>query len=131
MGTFSKIILSGSTKALPLPITSIGASDAANLIHKGITGGVPSAFDEVYIYAFNSATADRLLALRWGASGGAGATTLIGRNQYFTVPAQDGDYLISPGHMMGGGNAVYGFGTVAGSVTGALVVHGWVNRFST
>lgn len=129
MGAFSKVILSGSTDGLPLTITGVAVT-TANLVHTAITGG-PDAYDEVYIYAYNDATADRHLTIRWGASGGAGATTLVGRKQSVTIPAQDGDYLVVPGHMMRQGNRVYAYGTVAGTITGAVVVHGWVNRFAS
>ena len=131
MGTFSKIILSGSTDGLPINVTGTAVTLAVR-IHTAITGGA-DAYDEVWLYGYNDATTAREVVLRWGASAAAsaGATTLSGRKQAFTIPSRDGDYLLVPGHMMRAENTLAAFATVDGTATGAIGLHGWVNRFAS
>ena len=132
MGTFSKIVLSGSSDGKPLAVSGT-APTLGVVVHTGITGNT-DAFDEVWVYAFNNATTDRDVTLHWGASGGsaaAGDDAAIGANQVFTVPARDGDYLLCPGHIMRGQNTLLAFDTANPNATGGVAVNGWVNRFAS
>ena len=61
--TFTKKILSGSTTGLQVKVSAI-TNGTANTIHTAASG--TSAFDEIWIYAYNDDTAVRLLTLLWG-----------------------------------------------------------------
>lgn len=60
-----KLTLSGSTDGRPIKVTVKSQADPGTIIHTGPS--VSSSYDEVWIYACNSATStDRLLVLQWG-----------------------------------------------------------------
>lgn len=118
---WSKIILSGTVDGNSISVTGISAS-TANVIHTAITGIVD--FDEIFCWAFNNATADRLLAIRWAAT----ATAAQIREFQQTIPSQDGLHLVIPGLPLRNALTVEAFATVAGTVTGGIGIVGYVHR---
>lgn len=123
---FSKIVLSGSINGRGILVTGVSAS-TANLVHTSITGAAD--YDELYIYAVNTATADRRLDLKYGVTV-AGVTDLASRNIAITVTSQSGPVLLIPGWPLRDANLVEAFATVAGVPTGneGLVIYGYAHR---
>lgn len=120
MASFSKQFLSaaaaGGGKAIAIGTTS-GAS--ATLIHS-----VPSTagqFDEIWLYAMNTDTADRKLTIQFGSTATSDLIEL-------TVPAELGLILVVPGLILGGiaGLEVRAFAASASVVN----VSGYVNRIA-
>lgn len=119
MAVYSKIILSGSVDGQPIAVTGIAPS-TANTVHTA--PAVTTSIDEIYLYAYNTATTNRELVLRWG-------TTATGqgiRHIQKTIPFQDGLYLVIPGLPLSNSNTVRAYATAADKL--ALV--GYVNRVS-
>jgi len=111
----TKRILSGASGGKGIFVTHTAAT--GKTIHTAISGG--SDIDEIWIYAVNGATASRLLTIEHGTTSGTG-------NIEFTVPSQDGLYLIVPGFPMNAGNVVKAFAASGSSIT----IYGYVNRIT-
>lgn len=121
MATYTSVLLSGSSNGKLIASTQI--------VGPGVTLHVPSAtigvHDEVYIWACNNSSHDRLLTLEWG-------TTALANNVTFTVPSTgQGPYAIIPGwRITGATNTVSAF-AASSSSPGLMVLGGYVNRIST
>lgn len=114
MATFSKLKLSGSTDgrgikvaATATPGTTIHTAHATDL-------------DEIYLYAYNDDTVDRVLTVEFG--GTTDPDDLIVE----TIPAQQGLVLIAPGLILTNSCVVKAFCATAN----VIVVRGFVNRIS-
>jgi hypothetical protein len=114
MARFSKIKLSGSTDgrnikvaATSTPGTTIHTADSTNT-------------DEIWIWAVNSDTTDRKLTVEFG------GTTAPDDLVEYTVPAEDGLYLIIPGLTLTNSVVVKAFAATANVIT----INGYVNRFT-
>jgi len=114
MPTFDKEFLSGSTNGRGIKITT--TATAGDTIHTATSS--TTHMDEVYLYAMNSDTTDRLVTVEFG-----GATDPDDLVEY-TVPAQDGAHLIIPGWPLNNTLAVKVFAETANVIT----VNGYVNR---
>lgn len=109
-------ILSGSTNGRGVKITSTTAA-SGNVIHTTVTGSVATTFDELYLYAVNLATTDKLVTLNYGG-------TASGDKIPFTVPTRDGLFALVQGGRLNGGVVVRAYAASACTV----VIHGSVNR---
>lgn len=118
---WEKIILSGTVDGNAVLITGALAS-TANVIHTAVTG--TADFDEVYCWAYNNATADFLLTIRWAAT----ATAFQTREFQQTIPSQDGLHLVVPGLPFRNALTIEAFATVAGTATGGIGIVGYVHR---
>ena len=117
MATFTKRKFSASTDGRGITVT--GTSATGTLIHTSVSG--TTNFDEVWLWAHNTATADKLLTVEWARSTGqAGLATR------FTVPTRDGLYLIIPGLPLQNARQVRAFAATAS----IIVLHGYVNRIA-
>lgn len=116
MATLTKRILSGSTNGLGIKVSA--TATLGTTIHTAVTGSTD--IDEIYLYAVNSDTTDRKLTIEWG-----GATSPDCLIEY-TVPAEDGLYLVAPGLLLNNGLVVTAFCATADVV----MIHGWVNRIT-
>jgi hypothetical protein len=119
MATFSKEILSGSTDGRAIKVAATGT--AGTTIHTG--SATATTFDEVWLYAMNTDTADRKLTIEWG--GTSAPDDLI----EFTVKAENGLFLIVPGLVLKGNATplvVRAFAATANVVT----ILGYVNRIT-
>lgn len=112
MATFTKIPFSGSTNgrnievsATATPGTTIHTADA-------------NATDEIWLWAINTSTTDRKVTVEFG--GTTSADDLI----EFTVPAEDGPYLLIPGWTLSNSLVVKVFAAAASTIN----VNGYVNR---
>ena len=121
MPSYVKIILTGSTQGRAIPVTGVAPS-TANTIHTAVTdtGG---GFDELYIWAVNTATATREITLRWGC-------TVTGqgiRHMSVQVTQLSGPVLMIPGWPLNGGDTVRAYVTIADQVA----VYGYAHRYAT
>lgn len=116
MATLTKRILSGSTNGLGIKV--VQTATLGTTIHAAVTG--TSDMDEIYLYAANSDTTARKLTIEWG-----GATSPDCLIEY-TVPAEDGLYLVAPGLLLNNSLVVTAFCATANVV----MIHGWVNRIT-
>jgi len=116
VATYSKIILSGSTNGRPIKVAA--TSTPGTLIHTAVAG--TSSLDELHLYAVNSSASAVKLTVEFG------GTTSPDDLIEFTVPAEDGLYLVIPGLPLQNGLAVRAF---AGSGNVINIV-GFVNRIA-
>lgn len=113
--TYSKQLLGGSTSGHLIEINN--TTSPGTTVHTVVSTGTDN-FEEVYSYCVNGATADATLTLEWG---GTGTEDQI----LFTVPPEDGLYLITPGTPL---TATTSIVRAFATATGVLRVAGWVNR---
>ena len=116
MATITKRLLSGSTNGEGIKVAA--TATLGTTIHTAVTG--TSDIDEIWLYAVNSDTTDRKLTLEFG--GVTDPDNLI----EFTVPAEDGLYLVSPGLVLNNAQVVTAFCATANVV----MIYGWVNRIT-
>ncbi len=114
MGTFTSVLLSGSTDGRSL---TVGTS--AITLHA--CGSATLTHDEVHLYAANGATHDSVLVVMLGA-------TTVDRHIPFTVPTRAGQYTILPGNRFTSALAISAYTATTSSSTGLMVVSGHVNR---
>jgi hypothetical protein len=112
MATFTKIKFSGSTNGRNVKIAA--TATAGTTIHTAHA----TATDEIWLWATNSDTADRKVTIEFG--GVTAPDDLI----EFTVPYEDGPYLLIPGWTLTGSVVMAAFAASANVVT----VNGYVNR---
>ena len=113
--SFQKIILSGSTNGIGIPISAITAG-TANILHTADS----TSLDELWLAFTNNSANDCLLTL---AIGGIGSTNLIN----LVIPAGRGLVPVVSGLVYTGAVVIKAYA----SVTGALVGYGFVNRIVT
>lgn len=116
MATFSKRLLSGSTNGEGIKV--VQTSTLGTTIHTAVTG--TSDIDEIWLYAVNSDTTARKLTIEFG-----GVTSPDNLIEY-TVPAEDGLYLVCPGLILNNAQVVTAFCATANVV----MIYGWVNRIT-
>ena len=121
MGTYSKIILSGSTDGQGIKVTGTTPSKGTT-VHTAVTGAAQS-LDEVWIYGYNAATTAREISLAIG------PTTATASQYSYLLPTTvpDGLHLLSPGLVVRNAKVVRAFATADSGVH----VFGYVNRFAS
>jgi hypothetical protein len=117
MAVFSKSTLSGSTDGRGILVAA--TATPGTLIHTGPT--VATSFDEIWIYAKNTSASSVKLTLEWG------GVTAPNDHIEFTVPAESGLYLITPGLIIKG-NATALVVRAFAATTNVVVLHGYVNK---
>jgi hypothetical protein len=115
MATYAKSLLSGSVSGKAIAI-SVTASPGV-VIHTGVVSS--AAWDEVYIYASNSLTADVTLTAE------VGATTIYDK-LIQTIPFKSGLIPLWPGIPINGGFSISAY---ASSVS-AVSIFGYVNKIT-
>jgi len=120
MATYSKVLLSGSTQGKGIKV--VATASTGTTIHA--TGTSSTTIDEVWLYAYNSDTAARLLTIQFG------GTTSPDNDIKVTIPPQSGLTLVVPGLILTGtgaaANTVYAYAATANVIT----ISGYVNRIS-
>lgn len=116
MATYGKQLLSGSTQGKAIKVAA--TATLGTTIHTAVSG--TTDLDEIYLYAVNSSSTAVKLTLEWGE-----ATAPDGNIEY-TVPAEDGLYLIAPGILLQNSLVVTAFAGTAN----VILIHGWVNRIT-
>lgn len=114
MASIAKRNLSGSTSGRPVKVAASGTP--GTVIHTAHA----TELDEVWLWAVNSDNVDRKLTLE------AGGVTAPDDLIEFTVPAEDGLYLILPGIPYTGSVVLRAFASVADVVT----ISGYANRIT-
>ena len=115
MPTMSKEILSASTNGKGIKVAA--TSTSGTLIHTATTGGSNTDIDEVFIYASNPTSTQRLLTIEFGGA------TVPDDQIAVQVPAHT-TMLVVPGLIMRAGLELRAFCSDSASVT----LHGFVNR---
>ena len=120
MATYSKVLLSGSTQGKGIKV--VATASTGTTIHA--TGTSSTTEDEVWLYAYNSDTAARLLTIQFG------GTTSPDNDIKVTIPSQSGLTLVVPGLVLTGtgaaANTVYAYASAANVIT----ISGYVNRIA-
>tara|TARA_Y100000310_G_scaffold41223_1_gene38660 strand:+ start:3066 stop:3431 length:366 start_codon:yes stop_codon:yes gene_type:complete len=121
MGTYSKIILSGSTDGEGISVSGSAPSLGA-IIHTAVTGAAQS-IDEIWAYAWNSVTTAVELTVAIGVS----TATQSRFTQTITADDKKGLVLVMPGLVLRNTKVV------RWSVTADNTVHafGFVNRYAS
>jgi len=115
MATMSKEVLSGSTNGRGIKVAATGTQ--GTLIHTATTGGSNTDIDEIYIYASNPTSTQRLLTIEFGGA------TVPDDQIAVQVPAQTTS-LVVPGLILRAGLELRAFCSDNASIT----LHGFVNR---
>jgi len=120
MATFTKIPFSGAADGSPIKV--VATASAGTTIHT--TGISATVLDEVWLYAYNSATGPVLLTIQFG------GTTTPDDDIKITIPSQSGLTLVIPGLILSGtgsaGNIIAAYAGTANVVT----VSGYIHRIS-
>jgi hypothetical protein len=118
MAQVAKRKLSNSTDGRGVKVAA--TATPGTLLHTAVTGTVAGTWDEVWIYAYNSDTTDRLLTIELG------GTTAPDDHIKVTIPAQQGRFLVVDGAILQNGTVVRAFAATAN----VIVVTGFVNAIT-
>lgn len=116
MATYTKRILSGSTDGRG--ITVAATATPGTVLHTAVVG--TTDFDEIWIWAVNSSTSAVKLTVEFG------GTVAPDDQIEFSIPPEDGLYLVVPGLVLQNGAIVRAFAGTAN----AIVIYGYVNRIA-
>tara|TARA_B100000287_G_C20602206_1_gene768568 strand:- start:260 stop:634 length:375 start_codon:yes stop_codon:yes gene_type:complete len=123
MATYSKIDLSASTDGRGIAVAA--TATAGTLIHTG--SSTATTYDEIWLYATNTHSADEVIVVEFGASGSGPADYI-----YQTIESKKGLALVIPGLVLQGNSSsaltVKVFNS--GGASGRLNVFGYVNRIT-
>lgn len=114
MATYSKVKLSGGTDGKPVLVVAGGTPGTT--IHTAHA----TDLDEIWLWAFNSHSADVLLTIEYG------GTTDPDHLIEVTIPFQEGLKLVVPGLLLTNSLVVQAF---AGT-TNVININGYVNRIT-
>lgn len=120
MATYTKTLLSGSTNGKAIKVAATATTGTT--IHA--TGTSSTAFDEVWLYAFNSSTSAVALTVEYG------GTTAPDQNIVVTIPSQSGLTLVVPGLVLTGTGAAANTITAFAGTANVVTISGYVNRIS-
>lgn len=118
MATFTKTLLSGSTQGRGIKV--VATATPGTTIHA--TGISAATIDEVWLYAYNSDTSNRLLTIQWG------NTTSPDDEIKVTIATQSGLALIVPGLTLTGTGSAANTIRAFAATTNVITIHGYVNR---
>lgn len=119
MATFTKNHLSGSTDGRMIKVAQ--TATAGTTLHTGPTN--TAHFHEVWLYAVNSSASTVKLTIEWG--GVSSPDDLI----EFTVPAEDGLYVVVPGLVLQG-NATALLVRAFAATANVVSIAGYVNEIA-
>lgn len=118
MATVKKRKLSGSTDGKPVLV--VATATAGTTIHTAVAGTTAGTFDEIWLWAYNSAITATTLTIEWGGA------TVPDQNIVVTLAAQSGLVPIAPGLILQNGMVVKAFASAANTVT----LNGFVNTIT-
>lgn len=110
--------LSGSTDGKPIKV--VATATTGTTIHTAVSGTTAGTFDEIWLWAFNSSSANVVLTVEFG------GTTAPDQNIVVTIPAQSGLVPVIPGLILQNGAVVTAFAGSANVVT----LSGFVNTIT-
>lgn len=114
----SRIPFSASTQGKPIKIAA--TATVGTLIHT--TGISDTVFDEIWLYLFNSHTADVVVTIEFGGA------TAPDQNIILTVPFKSGLVLAVPGLTLLGDGAAALTVKIFAATTNVVTALGYVNR---
>jgi hypothetical protein len=114
--TMSKLVLSGSTNGKAVKIAA--TATPGTTLHTAGSGS--TNFDEVWLWLYNSHTADVEATIEFG------GTTSPDDTIKFTIKTKDGLKLVLPGLVLQNSLVLKAFA----SVTNVITAHGYVNRIT-
>lgn len=115
MAQVSKKRLSGSTDGRQIKV--VATATPGTLIHTAVTGTVAGTWDEIWVYAHNADSVDRLVVFEIG-----GVTSPDDTLQV-TIPQRSGRYLVLDGAILQNGTVLRCFCTT----TAVIMISGHVN----
>lgn len=110
--------LSGGADGVPIKV--VATSTPGTAVHTATSETADGSYDAVWLWAYNSHTADVQLTIEFG------GTTDPTNHIVKTIPADQGLWLIVPGLILQNSKTVAAFAAVANVV----VVSGYVNRIT-
>jgi hypothetical protein len=114
--SITKNILSASTDGRGIPVAA--TSTPGTTIHTGPS--TATHFDEIWLYAVNTSSADKKLTVEWGG-------TATGDQIEVTIPGESGLVLVVPGLLIKGNDPPLVVKAFAESAS-AINSHGYVNE---
>lgn len=111
---FTKLKLSGSTDGKQIKV--VATASAGTTIHTAVSG--TSSLDEIWLYAYNSDSADRTLTIQYG------GTTSPDNDIKINIPFQQGRFLVCDGMLLQNASVVRAFASAAN----VIMIDGFVNR---
>ena len=120
MATYTKQLLSGSTVGKAIKV--VATASTGTTIHA--TGTSAVTIDEVWLYAYNSDTAARVLTIQYG------GTATPDNDIKITLPATSGLTLIIPGLILTGTGAAATTLAAYASAANVITLTGYVNRIA-
>jgi len=115
MATFTKLPLSASVDGQQILIAAT-TSASADQIHTAPAG--ISSLDEVWIYAYNEATASVVASILWGSTVEPNAVTR------FNIPSRSGRTLLVDGKIIQNSLTISAYA----GITNVIIFDGFVNR---
>jgi hypothetical protein len=122
MATFAKALLSGSTQGRAIKIAATTSGSAGTTIHT--TGTSASVIDEVWLYAYNSASTNTVLTIQWG------GVTAVDNETKLTIPPTAGLTLVIPGLIVTGTGSAGNVIAAYAAATNVITISGYVNRIT-
>jgi hypothetical protein len=114
MATYTKVLLSSSTNGKGIKVAA--TASAGTNIHTAHA----TSYDEIWIYAYNSHTADVDLTIEFG------GTTAPDDNIVITLPVKGGRLCVIDGQILTNSLVVKAFASSANKV----IITGYVNRIT-
>lgn len=118
MASVVKRKLSGSTDGMPIKVAA--TATAGTTIHTAVAGTTAGTFDEIWLWAYNSHTADVELTIEYGGA------TAPDQNIKVTIPYKAGLVPILPGLILQNSLVVKAFAGTANVIT----LSGFVNSMT-
>lgn len=118
MASALKRKLSGAADGLPVKVAATGTTGTT--IHTAVSGTTAGTYDEIWLWAYNSDTVDRLLTIEYG------GTTAPDENIKVTIPSLSGLVLVVPGLILQNAKVVTAFAAAAN----VIVIYGYVNAIT-
>ena len=116
MATYTRVLLSGSTNGLPIPV--VATATLGTTIHTAIAG--TTSFDEIYAWASNVTAADATLTIEWGSATDPGGHMV----HAYTVPANSPPIPVATGQVLNNAKVMTAFSGTASAIN----IVGFVNR---
>ena len=113
-----KRLLTGSTDGLPIKVVATGTPGTT--IHIAVAGTTVGTYDEIWLWAYNSAITSTTLTIEFGGA------TAPDQNIVITLAAQSGLVPIIPGLILRNAKVVTAFASAANVVT----LSGFVNAIT-
>lgn len=120
MATYTKVLLSGSSQGKAIKVAAT-ASTGTTIHATGISATIE---DEIWLYAYNSASTATALTIQFG------GTTAVDNDIKITIPSLSGLTLVVPGLVLVGTGSVASTVYAYAATTNVVTISGYVNRIS-